>query len=255
MPGTRGARTLSRQAEERRDKILEAALEVISRKGFHKTSIADIAGRSRVSRATVYQYFADKRDVLVALADRMERTIIGTVDAWVPLPSTATQTITAVSLSEEQSRALIDQMRLMIDTRTRQILTAILANADAARLLLRLTRGNDRLVDDGMRRIDDHVIGVIAREIEAGMGYGWVRSCDARLIARYMQGGIEKLLIAELDRDPPLEIDSEALVREIGSFVFFGLAHPHFLALAAQPQTIPHGASVDVLAPEPVKPS
>ena len=64
---------LSPRAGTRREEILEVALEVISRKGFHDTSIADIARGARASRATVYQYFHDKRDILLALAERVAK--------------------------------------------------------------------------------------------------------------------------------------------------------------------------------------
>jgi len=43
----------------RRDRILEAARAVVSRKGFERTSIAAIAGRGGFARATVYQHFCD----------------------------------------------------------------------------------------------------------------------------------------------------------------------------------------------------
>src|SRR5262249_62198739 len=77
---------LSNRAEARRDKIFAAALEVISRKGFHQTSIADIAGRACVSRATVYQYFCDKRDILASLTDRVAQRLIDAMDSWATLP-------------------------------------------------------------------------------------------------------------------------------------------------------------------------
>src|SRR5581483_10735841 len=75
-PAHRPGKPLTPQAERRRDQSLEAALAVMSRKGFDRTSIADIAGRARVARATVYQHFADKRDVLVALANRVTFRVI-----------------------------------------------------------------------------------------------------------------------------------------------------------------------------------
>src|SRR4029453_16022874 len=73
--------------DTRRDGILEAALEIMSRKGFERASIAAIPGRAGVARATVYQHFCDKQDILVALAERITRRIIETVETWAPLPA------------------------------------------------------------------------------------------------------------------------------------------------------------------------
>src|SRR5262245_27456070 len=124
-----GTKKLSPQAAARRDEILEAALWVISRNGFHNTSMAAIATRSGVSRAAVYQYFSDKGDILLALADRVTGRIIEAVDGWVALPLAP-----VADPSEEGARNIEAELRHMVDVRVAQILAAISANVDAARL-------------------------------------------------------------------------------------------------------------------------
>jgi AcrR family transcriptional regulator len=224
--------TLSPQAEARRDEILEVALAVISRKGFHRTSIADIAGGARVSRATVYQYFADKRDILVALADRIARRIIDAADAWAPLP-----TDLSVADAEAEPRSAEDSLRFMIELirgRVARILEAIVANEDAARLVVRLTRGNDRLVDDTLRRIDDHIVGILTRDIETAKERGWVRPCDAQTIARFLLGGLEKMVMDTFDRADVPPLDSNVIAGEMAAFVFFGLVKRDALVAPAE---------------------
>jgi AcrR family transcriptional regulator len=208
--------------DTRRDGILEAALEVMSRKGFERGSIAAIAGRAGVARATVYQHFCDKQDILVALAERITRRIIETVETWAPLP---------VSPAAGE-RAL----RAMIDTRVAQILGAIAANADATRLVVRLTRGSDRAPTyDILRKIDDHVVAVLTREIQAASGYRWARACDAQTAARFILGGLEKVANDAIDRDESSALRTKAMAAEIGALVFFALAHRNLLARAAPP--------------------
>jgi AcrR family transcriptional regulator len=220
MPATRDAeRKLSAQAESRRDEILESALEVISRNGFHQASITAIAERARVSRATVYQHFRDKREILVALADRIVRHVIATINAWAPLPS-----FNPID-TDEECRTTKHLLRELIETRVTQVLAAISANADATRLVVRLTRGNDRLVDDMLRQIDEHVVEVLSRDIEAAVGFGWARSCDAATIVRFLLGGMEKLVMHALERDEPLPLDTERMKGEIAALVYFGLAN------------------------------
>src|SRR4029453_4365407 len=136
--------------DTRRDGILEAAPETMSRKGFERASIAAIAGRAGVARATV----CDKQDILVALAERITRRIIETVETWAPLPASP-------AAGERELRA-------MIDTRVAALLGAIAANADATRLVARLTRGSERHpAHDTLREIDDPLVAVLTREIEA----------------------------------------------------------------------------------------
>ena len=45
-------------AEERRTGILDAALAVFSRRGYHAASIDDIATEAGVSKALIYEHFA-----------------------------------------------------------------------------------------------------------------------------------------------------------------------------------------------------
>ena len=55
--------------DARRQQILEAAVRCFSREGFHATTTADIVRESGVSQGTLYLYFANKDDMVVALAD------------------------------------------------------------------------------------------------------------------------------------------------------------------------------------------
>ncbi len=206
--------------EARRDEILEAALEVMARRGFERASMAAIAGRAGMARATVYQHFCDKHDVLVALSDRIANRLIRAVDAWAPLPAKPDTTP--------------DVLRRLIDGRVAQVLGAIAANADATRLIIRLTRGTDRVfVHDMFRRIDDHIVGILTREIEAAAAFRWARHCDAQSAARFILGALDKIAMDAMDRDDLARLTSRATAREIGGFVFYALADPDFLARGA----------------------
>ena len=57
------------QRDARRQQILDAAVRCFSRDGFHNTTTADIVRESGVSQGTLYLYFANKDDIVVALAD------------------------------------------------------------------------------------------------------------------------------------------------------------------------------------------
>jgi TetR/AcrR family fatty acid metabolism transcriptional regulator len=49
---------------ERRRQILDAAVKVFARQGFHSTRVADIADEADVAYGLVYHYFASKENVL-----------------------------------------------------------------------------------------------------------------------------------------------------------------------------------------------
>ena len=56
-------------ADARRAQLLDAAKRVFARRGYRAANIADICKEANVARGTIYQYFQNKRDVLIALLD------------------------------------------------------------------------------------------------------------------------------------------------------------------------------------------
>ena len=52
--------------EERRQQILEAALQVFAEKGYHNARVSDVAARVGVSQGTIYWYFQSKEELFEA---------------------------------------------------------------------------------------------------------------------------------------------------------------------------------------------
>lgn len=55
--------------EDRRAQILLSAAEVFTEKGYHSTSMDDVAAHAKVSKPVVYQFFASKRDLYLGLLE------------------------------------------------------------------------------------------------------------------------------------------------------------------------------------------
>ena len=62
-------------AEERRTAILDAALTAFSQKGYHATSLDDIAREAEVSKALIYEHFASKQELHADLIARNGREL------------------------------------------------------------------------------------------------------------------------------------------------------------------------------------
>ncbi len=58
--------------------LLETALDEFAKRGYHASSMADIAKKAGVSKGLAYHYFVSKEAILVELADRRLRE-------WLPL--------------------------------------------------------------------------------------------------------------------------------------------------------------------------
>jgi AcrR family transcriptional regulator len=63
------------RAESRRRQVLDAAVTVMGRTGFHQMSMQDLAAEARVSVGLIYKYFGGKEDLLLA-------TIVRILDAF-----------------------------------------------------------------------------------------------------------------------------------------------------------------------------
>ena len=56
--------------EAKRERILDAAVREIAGRGYHRTTVSDIAGRAGVADGTIYLYFKGKEDILVSVFER-----------------------------------------------------------------------------------------------------------------------------------------------------------------------------------------
>jgi len=55
--------------EERRREILQAALSCFSRRGYHATTMDEVAATARLSKALIYYYFKNKQELFLAVLD------------------------------------------------------------------------------------------------------------------------------------------------------------------------------------------
>ena len=65
-----------KEAGERKNEILDAAEELFATKGYEQTSTGDILDRVGIARGTLYYHFKSKEDILDALIERMNNTLI-----------------------------------------------------------------------------------------------------------------------------------------------------------------------------------
>jgi AcrR family transcriptional regulator len=56
----------------RRRQVLDAAVKVMGQKGFHQTSMQDLAAEANVSVGLIYKYFGGKEDLLLATIVRIQ---------------------------------------------------------------------------------------------------------------------------------------------------------------------------------------
>lgn len=93
-----------KEAEERRNEILDAADELFGQKGFDGTSTNDILGKVGIARGTLYYHFKSKEDIMNALIERYNLNILGAAqkiagDKSVPVIERILHVVMALNIS------------------------------------------------------------------------------------------------------------------------------------------------------------
>ncbi|MFP5321348.1 MAG: TetR/AcrR family transcriptional regulator [Acidimicrobiia bacterium] len=66
-------------AHERREQLLEVALRVFAARGFHSTSMNDVADTAGVTKPVLYQHFSSKRALYLELLELVSRRLMAVI--------------------------------------------------------------------------------------------------------------------------------------------------------------------------------
>ncbi|MFE3189541.1 TetR/AcrR family transcriptional regulator [Nocardia sp. NPDC059240] len=113
---------MSRWAPDARERLEVAALELFVENGYAETTVAHIAERAGVNRATYFRHFADKREVLFGgediLAERFGAGIRSAAPGATPIECLRTAFAAADAVMTEQQRAKVAQRVLVVAANT-----------------------------------------------------------------------------------------------------------------------------------------
>ncbi|MDX6479733.1 MAG: TetR/AcrR family transcriptional regulator, fatty acid metabolism regulator protein [Gaiellaceae bacterium] len=175
--------------EDKRRLLLDAAVRVFARKGFHASRVGDIAEEAGVAHGLLYHYFDSKDAVLKAVFH----------ENWSVL-------LERIGSVEETDEPAVDQLRHVGAI----ILRTWLHLPDVVRVVIQEFGRSPELAE----RIGDlaQPIDLIERVIVRGIERGEFRQdIDSRVAATIVYGGIDELLTAwVLDRLPAGEADVAA---------------------------------------------
>ena len=59
------------QTQDSRDEILKAAMHLFANRGFHETSMSEVAREARVSKALIFWHFKTKEELFLAVLNRL----------------------------------------------------------------------------------------------------------------------------------------------------------------------------------------
>src|SRR3954451_2256546 len=130
-PATATKRQLS-TAEERREGVLEAAMEVFGDRGFLGTPTMDVARAAGISQAYLFRLFPKKSDLVLAVVERSNQRVYDTM-AKVAAQARATGADPRVAMGESYEELLNDRRLLLTQIHQHAAAAAMPEVAEAAR--------------------------------------------------------------------------------------------------------------------------
>jgi TetR/AcrR family fatty acid metabolism transcriptional regulator len=157
---------------DKRRLLLDAAVRVFARKGFHAARVGDIAEEAGVAHGLLYHYFSSKDEVLATIFRETWTDLLGAVDD--------------VEKSGEDAREQLRQVAAILLRSWRR-------NPDLVRVLVReVTRTAE--VERRVGEIDA-AFEALERIISRGQSAGQLRDdLDPRLAAVVFYGALEEIL-------------------------------------------------------------
>lgn len=170
--------------------ILEAAVKVFARQGFHQSTVAEIAKEAGVADGTIYLYFKNKDDILVQFFSYRAKQVFE-------------------SFREEVDRAQtsLDKLRNVV----RCHLAEFQRDRDGAVVYQVETHQNSRLAEAQIREMSQMYRDLISEIVEQGQQEGTIRrDLYVGLVKRFIIGAVDEVINTWLHSDGEYDLVSMA---------------------------------------------
>ena len=195
------SRAVRRKPEISRGEILDAALACFAARGYHETSVDEIAARAGLSKGAIYWHFKGKRELFLALVDRFSEPALAELDFVAEAPDWR------AALHEVFAR-----VRLQLELGMPLFKLGLEYIAQSAR-------------DDEIRVRAERAHGVwkaaVEKQIARGVAEGTLRSVAAGEVGLVIDATIDGLMLAKLIRP---ELDLEAAWRAAEEIFWRGIS-------------------------------
>lgn len=181
-----------KEAEERRNEILDVAERMFVTKGFDHTSTNDILNEIGIARGTLYYYFKSKEDILDAMIDRTTGQLMAEAESIarqkeIPVLQRLTLTMKALNMNGPLGNEIMEQIHKPQNALMHQ-----------------------KLQDSLLARVNPLVTGLIKEGIEQGI-------CQTDYPAEVVE---MTLLYSNIMFDVFVEYSKEERRRKIEAFIY-----------------------------------
>ncbi|MFC5748984.1 TetR/AcrR family transcriptional regulator [Actinomadura rugatobispora] len=179
-----------------REQLLDTAEELFTRRGYHETSLKDVAERSEYSVASIYSFFESKEDLYLAVLMRRG----------------AEQRAEMGRLAAEEAAAgdrLVAMVRAQVECRRRY--------PAWGRLHAQATKAGGAGAGDVPQAYRDYyqeIVGLLAAVVAEGQDEGAIRSGDPHALSRLCCALVDGFTLMDpMVSDEPAGLDAEEFLR------------------------------------------
>ncbi len=170
--------------------ILEAAIRVFARQGFHQSTVAQIAKEAGVADGTIYLYFKNKDDILVQFFNYKTKQVFDSFRSEV-----------------DRADSSLDKLRYLI----RRHLKEFQKNRDMAIVYQVETHQSSRLAEAQIREMSQMYRDLISEIIEQGQQEGAIRKdLYLGLVKRFIIGAVDEVINTWLHAEGEYDLVSMA---------------------------------------------
>lgn len=187
--------------EDKRNAVLSTAAQMFNERGFHATSLDDIAAQLKVTKPTLYYYVKNKDDILLACVRQGLQMMVDGIEA-----------------SRRSGGSAIDQLR------TCMTVYGHIVTQPFGMCLIRV--GDQEVPLDSrmeLRRVKSLIDHEFRRLVTAGIAEGSLLPCDPKLTAFTIAGGLS--WIGRWYR-PDGDVAGEDIVRQSVTTLLGGILRP-----------------------------
>jgi TetR/AcrR family fatty acid metabolism transcriptional regulator len=163
-----------REKNDKYRRILEAAITVFARQGYHQSTVSQIAREAGVADGTIYLYFKNKDDILVQFFSYKTKQVFE-------------------SFREEVNRggSAVEKLRNLV----RRHLEEFQRNPEMAVVYQTETHQISRLAEDQIREMSQMYLDIITEIVEHGQAEGAIRKdLYLGLVKRFIIGAVDEVI-------------------------------------------------------------
>jgi TetR/AcrR family fatty acid metabolism transcriptional regulator len=186
----------------RRNQILDAAAKIFAEKGFHRATTKEIAQVAGVSEGTIYNYFANKGDLVIGIITRLAKFD---------------------QLDSEFAQAFQSDARGLLTAIFRDRTGRIEQNMEMVRAVLPEILISPELRERFYQQFVLPIAEFIEKNVQARVEMGYLQAANVPLTVRAVQGMFVGLLILRILGDKPLQAGWNDMPEVVMALIFDGL--------------------------------